>query len=126
MVLRRPGFSLLEVVLAVGLLGAIFIFYHATLKGVELSRYGASEDLALRIAANKMEDLRAAGYAALPGSGSFSDSMLSALPSGTATLAVSTYNAKMKKVLVTINWVEPGGGSRSLVIATLMVDSGGL
>ena len=124
---RIRGFSLLEVVIAVFLIGIIFVMYTAAVKNVSLNRNAKDQEIALRIADTKMEALRNAGYANLPASGSFSDPQMNTIPSGVGAMAVSDFNAKTKQVTVTVSWSEPSiGSSRSVVLSTLITSMGGL
>lgn len=121
------GFSLLEVLVAVFLIGVIFVMYSAAMKNVSLNRNAKAQEIALRIASTKMEVLRDAGYGSLPASGSFADSQLASIPSGSASLAVLDFNAETKQVTVTVSWTEPSiGGGRNVVLSTLITVTGGL
>ena len=124
---RTRGFSLLEVVIAVFLIGIIFVMYSAAVKNVSLNRNAKDEEIALRIANTKIGALRDAGYANLPGGGSFSDPQLGSIPSGSGAVAVSDFNATTKQVTVTVSWNEPSiGSSRSVLLSTLITNIGGL
>ena len=120
------GFSLIEVVVAIGIVVAALAAATALAHTVPLSRMTHDEDLALVIARGELESVRAAGYAAAPTSGPFSNSLLSALPSGAGTLAISDFNAGTKQVTVTVSWREPSLSARSLVLSTLITKVGGL
>ena len=85
------------------------------------------QEIALRIANTKMESVRAGGYAAVPSSGPFSDTLLGTIPSGTASISVANSNAQTKQVTVTVSWNEPAiGDTRFVVLSTLITDIGGL
>lgn len=124
---RDGGFSLFEVLIVVFLIGVIFVMYSGAVKNVSLNRNAKDQEIALRIASTKMETLRDAGYENLPPSGSFADSQLASIPSGSASLAVSDFNAQTKQVTVTVSWTEPSiGTSRSVALSTLITGTGGL
>lgn len=122
------GFSLVEVVISICIIGAILILLQSVVRTGVLVRTAKNEGVALSIARNELESVRSSGYSALPGSGSFSDSLLSTLPSGaTTTLTVSAYNAKTKQVTVTVVWRDPGNtASTTVSLDTLITQTGGL
>lgn len=125
-VIHQEGSSLIEVLITLLIIGVIAVFYDAALRSNMVTRNAKAKDLALRIATHQMEGLRAGGYAALPASGPFSDSLLSDLPSGSATMSISDYNAKTKQVSLTVSWIEPAGGTHAVSLATLITQVGGL
>ncbi|MBU6388799.1 prepilin-type N-terminal cleavage/methylation domain-containing protein [Patescibacteria group bacterium] len=122
------GFSLIEVTVSIFLMGVILVMFQAIIHSSVLVRTSKSQGIALSIARNELEILRAGGYAALPSSGSFADSLMSTLPAGaTSTLAVSAYNAKTKQVVVSVVWLDPGATASSTVsLSTLITQTGGL
>ena len=90
-----------------------------------LTRSARHKDIALRVMNHKMEELRSLGYASLPPGGSFSDSLLNALPEGSGSTTIATYNAETKKVTVSVGWRE-GLDPRYLELTTLITETGGL
>lgn len=109
------------------IIGLVFTLYQAALGKVRLIRYAKNQEIALRVANNKMEELRAAGYAALPSSGSFSDSQLDSLSNSAATMTITDYNSDIKQVLINIEWQEPTGSSlKNISLTTLITKTGGL
>ena len=121
------GFSLIEVVMTLFIIGVAFTLYHGALQNVFLSRNAKDQEIALRVANNKMGALRAAGYANLPPNGSFTDTQLNAIPAGVGSVTISTFNTQTKAVMVTVSWNEPSiGSTRSVVLSTLITDIGGL
>jgi prepilin-type N-terminal cleavage/methylation domain-containing protein len=119
------GFTLIEVVITIFLVGLLAVLTANILKVTPLSSHAKEEHTALAIASNKIEELRAGGYAAVPVSGSFSDPDLANLPNGGGALTVSAYNAKTKQVTVTVTWSE-SGTSRNVALTTLVTGIGGL
>lgn len=122
------GFSLIEVIVSIFIVGVILLMVQAVARSSVLVRTSKNQGIALAIARNELEGLRAGGYATLPSSGSFSDGLLSALPSAaTTTLAVSAYNAKTAQVTVSVVWRDPGSAASSTVsLSTLITQTGGL
>lgn len=121
------GFSLIEVLIAMVVIGSAVALYAATLGVFPVTRATEHKAVALRIAEHKLADLRAAKYAALPASGSFTDAQFTLLPeNATGTIAVSTVNAKTKQVTVTVSWNEPGRATSTASLSTLITEVGGL
>ena len=123
---RCRGFSLIEVLVAIGIVGAAFAAAEALVHAAPLARLTRDADLALVIARGELENVRAAGYADMPVSGSFSSSLMASLPSGTGTLTVSDFNTGTKQVTVTVSWQDPALSARSLRMSTLVTTTGGL
>ena len=122
------GFTLIEVVLSIFIMGVMLILLQSVLRSSILVRTSKNEGIALSIARNKIESLRAGGYGSVPASGAFSDSLLSTLNSqATTTLTTSDYNAKTKQVVVSVIWLDPGHTASSTVsLSTLITQTGGL
>lgn len=118
------GFSLIEIVVAIFVIGATVGLYAAALRTFSVTKTAGHESVALRVAEGKLEVLRTLGYAALPGSGSFADPQLASLPSATGTIAVSAFNAKTKQIVVSVSWREAGTSTVSL--STIITQTGGL
>lgn len=120
------GFTYIEVVISILLIGILLVASAALVRGVPLSRDARDQDLALRIADNKLQSLRAAGYGNTGVSGPFADPDLSALASSSAAIVVSAYNASTTQVNVSVNWESQAGAARSLTLTTLITQKGGL
>lgn len=126
--MKYRGFSLLEVVISIFVVGVMLLLLQAVTRTNVLIRNVKNQGIALAIARNKVEALRSAGYASVPASGTFTDSLISTLPAGaTTTLTTSNYNAKTKQVAVTVTWKTLGYTASSTVsITTLITQVGGL
>ena len=122
----RAGFTLVEVVVATGIVGATLAALAALVHTVPLARITQDRGIALAIATDEIERLRMGGYSALPATGSFTHTLLSTLPESSATVAVTAYNANTKQVVVTVGWKDPHAASQSISLTTLVVDTGGL
>lgn len=125
---KLRGFSLIEVTVSIFIMGVILFLLQAILQSGALTRMSKHQSVALSIAQNKIESLRAGGYATLPSSGTFSDSLINELPvAATTTLTVSVYNAETKQVSVNVVWRDPGSTASSTVsLSTLITEIGGL
>ncbi|HEV8601351.1 MAG TPA: prepilin-type N-terminal cleavage/methylation domain-containing protein [Patescibacteria group bacterium] len=109
--IKKPqqGISLIEVIVSMFVVAAIFILYISALNTVATTRKLKYEDLAYHVANKKMEELRATSFASLPASGSISDSMLNQIPSGVGSFTVANYSgyAGLKEITVTVTWTDP-------------------
>jgi prepilin-type N-terminal cleavage/methylation domain-containing protein len=125
--LRSYGFTLIEVVAAVAIIGTMIVATGALLQRIPVSgREVRDQDLALKIARSEMEVLRAAGYDALPASGSFADTQLSSLASGAGSVAVTDFNSKTKQVVVSVSWTGAKLVARSVNLTTLITQNAGI
>ncbi len=106
----------------------MLLLLQAVIRSSVLVRTSKNQGIALAIARNELESLRIGGYATLPSSGSFLDSLVGTLsPFATTTLTVSAYNAKTKQVTVNVIWRDSGSTSSSTVsLGTLITQTGGL
>ena len=120
------GFTLIEVTISIFVIGMMIIASAALLRGVPLSRMTLNGGIALTIAQNEIESIRAGGYAAIPVTGSFADTALASLASGTGTVTASAYDARTKRVDVSVSWVEKDGVPHTVALTTLITQDGGL
>ncbi|MDD2657651.1 MAG: prepilin-type N-terminal cleavage/methylation domain-containing protein [Candidatus Pacebacteria bacterium] len=120
------GFTLVEIVVALFILSAAIVFAALVIGTIKVTRDSAFENVAFRIADNKVNELRALGYAALPASGAFSDPQIANLPQGEASTTITVWNAKTKQVVAGVSWLGAEGRTRSVSITTLVTESGGL
>ncbi|OGG62033.1 hypothetical protein A3C19_02865 [Candidatus Kaiserbacteria bacterium RIFCSPHIGHO2_02_FULL_54_22] len=118
------GFSLVEVAIAVAIIGLMVVSTSMLLQRLPISgREVRDQDLALRIARDKIEILRATGYTSLPESGPFTNILLDSLASSTASVAVTDYNDKTKQVEVSVSWRGDNLVIRSLSLTTLVTQN---
>lgn len=122
------GFSLIEVTVSIFIMSVMLLMLQSIIRSNVLVQTSKNQSIALSIARNKIEGLRIGGYAALPASGSFSDSLVSTLPlAATTTLTVTTYNARTKLVSTSVLWRDRGSTSSSTVsLSILLTETGGL
>lgn len=123
---NQQGFTIIEMVMTLFILGVVFLIYNAAANTMVLNRNMKDQEAAFRIASAEVDTLRANGYSAVPASGSISDTLLSVLPGSAAeNLAVSDYDPKTKQITVTVSWYEPGNtNQRNIVLTTLITDGG--
>ncbi len=122
---HEGGYTIIEIVIGLLIVGLSLTIYQVSLNTVQLNKQAKYQDLALRIANSKIEELRAEPYSALPASGTFSHALLTDLPSGQGAMTVDTYNDGMKEVTVTVYW-QSGTATRNVSLKTLMAEIGGL
>ncbi|MEK7101727.1 MAG: prepilin-type N-terminal cleavage/methylation domain-containing protein [Patescibacteria group bacterium] len=123
---NKRGFTLVEIVVALFIMSVAVVFATIVTGTIKITRDSAFENIAFHIADNKLNELRALGYAALPANGPFSDSQLTSLPQGLASTTVTTLNAKTKQVATGVSWLGAEGQTRVVFLTTLITESGGL
>lgn len=123
----NQGFSLLEVIITLMIAGFALVLFQTALGKTKLIQYAKNQEIALRVANNKIEELRSGGYPALPSTGSFSDAQLNDLPNASANMDVTDFNDDTKQIVITIQWQEPPSISpKTVSLATLVTKTGGL
>lgn len=122
----QKGFLIIEVVISVFIVGVMLLVYAAASNTMALNRTAKNQQLAYRIANNEMERLRSLSYASLPASGTFTDTLLSTLPSSTAIRTVADYNASTKQVTTVVTWRDPGSSVTRNVTLTTLINQYGL
>lgn len=121
------GFTLVEVVVSIFFVGIALIILQSIIRSGTLVRTSKDEGVALSIVSDEIEKLRMNGYALLPPSGSFSNSLVGTLPSATTTLMISAYNTETDQVTASVLWQEPSLVASSTVsLSTLITRTGGL
>lgn len=119
------GFTLIETVVSIFVVGAVIAIFAASSSTLSLTRDAKNQDIAMHIANSKLAQIRADGYDALPQDGPFTDPLLSSLPNGEASTTVSVFNDKTKQIDVTVGW-KRANAQRTVVLTTLMTETGGL
>jgi prepilin-type N-terminal cleavage/methylation domain-containing protein len=124
---KKSGFSLIEVLISVAIIATMIVSMSLLMQRIPIDgREVRDQDLALKIAHNEVEVLRSAGYDALPASGPFANSLLSSLASSSASVTVSTWSAKTKRIDVSVLWRGAGLVMRSVVLTTLVTQDSAL
>jgi len=107
------------------IIAVFFVLFQAAAGTSIINRNVKHQELALRIAQTKIDNLQFLSYDSLPASGSFSDPSLASLPQGEAAVTVVDFNEKIKQVTVTVRWQEPGvSAARSVSLSTLIGEGG--
>lgn len=123
---NKQGFTLVEVLISLFVLSVSITFAVIIINTIKLTRDGAHEGVAFRIANSKLDAMRAAGYDSLPADGPFTADGLSSIPQGAASTTATVYNEKIKEVLVGVSWLGSEGNTRYVSLTTLITEVGGL
>jgi prepilin-type N-terminal cleavage/methylation domain-containing protein len=123
--MRHRGFTLVEVLISLFVVAMLLTVVQSLIAGIPAARLAKDQSTALKIATNEIESIRAGGYGAVPATGSFSDSLLTSLPSGAGSITTSAFNTKTKQVVVSVSWQE-AGKTQSVSLSTLVTETGGL
>jgi hypothetical protein len=125
-IVQPNGYSMIDVVISLFVIGVVLMIYAAASNTVVLNRNAKHQDLALRIANSQLEDLRHTAYNSLPASGSFTHALLGSLPSSAASMTITDYNQSTKQLVVTVTWQEPGNSNTRTVTLSTLKTRGGL
>lgn len=117
---------MIEMLVALFIMSVAVAFVTIVTGTIKVTRDSTYENIAFRIADNKLDELRAGGYAVLPASGSFSDTELSSLPQGVASTSITVLNAKTKQVTAGVSWRGADNLTRFVSLTTLITQTGGL
>lgn len=123
---RRPGFSLIEVLLFMLMALAMATILINSLSGFSKTRAVNLEATASQIANREIENLKNTTFPSLPGSGSISDPDLTKLsPDATATRTVVNYqgDTDIKQITITVSWTEEGV-AKQIEMVTLLYEYG--
>lgn len=117
-ILKNEGFSLLEILVALAIFGILISGLLAMMEREKLFMRNSTEVLEARLIANKtMETLKARPFEKLQ---SYSLVRSSKLKDMTGNILVSDFGSgALKKIVVTIQWVNPQGLEKKLVLSTL-------
>lgn len=124
--IQRNGYSLIEILVSLGIIAVFFVLFQAAAGVSVINRDVRHQELALRIAQTKIDNLQSLSYGSLPASGSFSDPLLAGLPQGEAAVTVVDFNEKIKQVTAAVSWQEPGARAAHSVSLVTLIGKGGL
>lgn len=125
--MKARGFTLIEVIIAVVVVGMLVVLASTLVQAVGLTRHAKNKDVAAKVAESKLESLRAVGYEQLPAGTPFTDPLLEVLPDGVGSFTVDDFSSTTKHVIVTVSWSDPGATSQTtLTISTLVAKVGGI
>lgn len=118
------GFSLIEILVSIALIGLIALVAAILVSTIGLSRSARHSALATQIAASALEAARAQGTAGIV-SGQLHDPRLGELPEGSGSLKASAYDAGLTEVAVEVEWRDSRSSlMKSVSLTTLIGDDG--
>lgn len=125
MMKNNQGFTLIELVVTIGLMAVTLFSYFVVLQTIAANRFLQHQTLAYQVALKKVEELKSLPFASLPAGGSFTDSALSVLSQPQASLTISDYggSAQLKEATVIISWREMAQ-TKQVEIKTLLTEGG--
>ncbi len=121
------GFSLIEVLISLFIFSILIILFQSVMQSSTLVIIEKNRVVALSIVQDEIEKVRANGYEALPVNGTFQNSLLDNLPSATASITSSAYDAQTARITARVLWQDTNSISSSTIfISTLLTKTGGL
>lgn len=122
---NQQGFGIMEVVVTLFIIGTTLLLFAIVSNAIVLNKYNRYKEIALRIAEHELQELRTTPYANLPGSGSLTNSQLSSIPQGTASLVISEISTGLTEATVTVSWRNPSAtGTQQVNLATYIWQTG--
>ncbi|OGG48400.1 hypothetical protein A3G63_02510 [Candidatus Kaiserbacteria bacterium RIFCSPLOWO2_12_FULL_52_8] len=123
---KERGFTLIEILVALFILSLTVVFATLIIGSIKIVGDAKYENVAFRIANNKLDELRAGGYDALSAGGPFVDDELANLPQGSASTSITILNEQTKQVMSGVSWRGADGITRVASLTTLVTEFGGL
>lgn len=123
---RQSGYTILEIPIALFIVGVVLLLYAAASNTVLLNRNAKYQDAAVRIGSSLLEDLRGTAFDSLPTSGNVTHPMLSQLPASQATMTVTPLNDDTREITVQVRWREAGSKAAHTVSLTTLITRNGL
>lgn len=120
------GFTLVEMLVALFIISVTVVFVLIVVGTITVTRNAMYENVAFRIVDNKLDELRAGGYAVLPANGPFSNPELLNLPQGVASTSITDWNTKTKQVSAGVSWRDADDFTHFVSLTTLITETGGL
>lgn len=122
------GFTLIEVIVSVALIGTIFVIFGTSLVSVHSQRYADNENIAYAIAEAEIEHIRTMPFAS--STNRTESSFVGVAPShgawnllnqGLGLLTIENWNGNtnIKQITAKVQWVD-NRGTRSVQIQTLL------
>lgn len=125
----QKGFSLIEILVALGLILAIILILFTASGSLVSSRNSNLQTVASKIASRQIENLKKGGFAALPANGttSLSDPDLSKLPASSESQTISDVSwgdGNIKQVTIEVDWQQSNNVNKSIKLETLLTKNG--
>lgn len=122
----QSGFSIIEIVVTLFIIGLTLILLQMSANSVVLNKQARYKEIATRIADQKMQSIRTTAFASIPSSGSFNDPLMSSIPGGSGSITVTNTSATLKNVTVTVNWLNSRSNATTSVSLQTYITEGGL
>lgn len=119
------GFSLIEILVSIALLGVIALVAAMLVSTIGLSRSARHTGTATQIAESAIEAARAEGAASIA-SGALTDTRLAELPEGSGSISVSAYDADLTEVMVEVVWRDTRTSDMKSVSLTTLIGNSGI
>jgi len=126
----RPGFTLIEILLALFIIIAILAIFFAASSTYVSSRGTNLQGIAAKIASCEIEQLRKAAFASIVNGGPTNigapcNQDVTKLPSGQATRTISDYsgNTEIKLATILVTWVD-NSANKNIKMETLLYEFG--
>ncbi len=117
---------MIEVLIALFVASLLVAFVTIVVGTIKVVRDASYENIAFHVAEDKLDELRAVGYASLTSGGSFSSPELVRIPQGSASTSIRAVNSKTKEVSAGVSWSGNDGTTRVVSLTTLVTETGGL
>ena len=123
---RYRGFTLVEILVSLALVGLVLAVASVLVSTTELSRSARHAARAREIAESALESARAEGSVSLE-TRVLADPRLAELPHGAGILTVAPYAAGLAEVTAEVSWRDSQAAeSRSFSLTTLIAQEGGI
>jgi prepilin-type N-terminal cleavage/methylation domain-containing protein len=123
---NQSGFSVIEVLITLFMIGVMLMLFQATANAIVLNKYGHFKEIALRIADQKIQEVRTTSFATIPSSGTFTSPLLATIPGGQASLTMNDLEDNLKEVIVVVRWNKPNNSGTQQVQLQTYIFQGGL
>lgn len=123
---NQQGFGIIEVVVTLFIIGVTLLIFTIVSNAIVLNKYNRYKEIALRIAEHELQTLRTTPYANLPSSGNLTNTNLSSIPQGAASVSITEVNAGLSQATVTVTWRNPSGTANQQVSLATYLWQGGL
>lgn len=104
----KQGFSLADVVVAIGIFVIIALMLGSFVYVQMLRRLAQYEAYATRVATDKLEELKSTAWDTLPSNGAITHDTLLELPGGSGSFTVGALSGSVRQVEITISWTYRG------------------
>lgn len=123
---QQKGFTIVEIVITLFIIGVMLLLYQVAAMSTKHNNYSGYKETAVRIAHQEIQSLRKTPFASIPGSGSFTNSMVESLPNGSANRTITDIDDGIIGVRIEVTWTNPGETNPKTVELETKISQGGL